>query len=144
MRAAFSSVFHKSGSTSILGKRDNAHNILVGMPSASAANAAAASFAALVAQLSYLSASDIELVRKAYRFADEAHLGQLRKDGQPYITHPIAVATQCTEWKPRPPVTRAPDWLQLLMPAYILNHDNCRANDPRHHYESGPFRRKVY
>ena len=99
MRAAFSSVFHKSGSTSIPGKRDNVHNILVGMPSASAANAAAASFAALVAQLSYLSASDIDLVRKAYRFADEAHLGQLRKDGQPYITHPIAVATQCTEWK---------------------------------------------
>ena len=99
MRAAFSSVFHKSGSPSLLGKRDNAHNILVGMPSASAANAAAASFAALVAQLSYLSASDIDLVRKAYRFADEAHLGQLRKDGQPYITHPIAVATQCTEWK---------------------------------------------
>ena len=83
----------------MLGKRDNAHNILVGMPSASAANAAAASFAALVAKLSYLSESDIDLVRKAYRFADEAHLGQLRKDGQPYITHPISVATQCTEWK---------------------------------------------
>ena len=99
MRAAFSSIFHKSGSTSIPGKRENAHNIQVGMPSASAANAAAASFAALVAQLSYLSAADIDLVRKAYRFADEAHLGQLRKNGEPYITHPIAVATQCTEWK---------------------------------------------
>ena len=99
MRAAFTSVFHNSAGTSKLGKRDNAHNILVGMPSASAANAAAASFAALVAKLSYLSASDIDLVRKAYRFADEAHLGQLRKDGQPYITHPISVATQCTEWK---------------------------------------------
>ena len=99
MRAAFSSDLHKSGSTSIPGKRENAHNILVAMPSASAANAAAASFAALVAKLSYLSASDIDLVRKAYRFADEAHLGQLRKDGQPYITHPISVATQCTEWK---------------------------------------------
>ena len=99
MRAAFSSLFHNSGSTSIPGKRDNAHNIQAGMPSASAANAAAASFAALVAQLGYLSAADIELVRKAYRFADEAHLGQLRKNGEPYITHPIAVATQCTEWK---------------------------------------------
>ena len=99
MRAAFSSIFNKSGSTSIPGKRENAHNIQVGMPSASAANAAAASFAALVAQLGYLSASDIEMVRKAYKFADEAHLGQLRKNGEPYITHPIAVATQCTEWK---------------------------------------------
>ena len=99
MRAAFSSIFNKSGSTSIPGKRENAHNIQAGMPSASAANAAAASFAALVAQLGYLSASDIEMVRKAYKFADEAHLGQLRKNGEPYITHPIAVAAQCTEWK---------------------------------------------
>jgi guanosine-3',5'-bis(diphosphate) 3'-pyrophosphohydrolase len=99
MRAAFSSIFQKSGSSSGSGKRDNAHNIQVGTPSASAANAAAASFAALVAQLGYLSASDIDQVRKAYRFADEAHLGQMRKNGEPYITHPIAVATQCTEWK---------------------------------------------
>ena len=99
MRAAFSSIFHKSGSTSIPGKRENAHNIQAGTPTASAANAAAASFAALVAQLDYLSASDIEMVRKAYRFADEGHLGQLRKNGEPYITHPIAVAAQCTEWK---------------------------------------------
>ena len=99
MRAAFSSIFHKSGSTSIPGKRDNAHNIQAGMPSASAANAAAASFAALVEQLGYLPASDVELVRKAYKFADEAHLGQMRKNGEPYITHPISVATQCTEWK---------------------------------------------
>ncbi len=64
-----------------------------------AANAAAASFAALTAKLDYLSPADIDLVRRAYRFADEAHLGQLRKSGEPYITHPIAVASQCTEWK---------------------------------------------
>ena len=66
---------------------------------AAAANAAAASFAALTARLDYLDAHDVELVRRAYRFADEAHLGQLRKSGEPYITHPIAVAVQCTEWK---------------------------------------------
>ena len=64
-----------------------------------AANAAAASFAALTDRLGYLGAPDIDLVRKAYRFADEAHLGQLRKNGEPYITHPIAVAAQCAEWK---------------------------------------------
>ena len=62
-------------------------------------NAAAASFAALTARLDYLSPSDIEQVRLAYRFADEGHLGQLRKNGEPYITHPIAVAAQCAEWK---------------------------------------------
>ena len=64
-----------------------------------AANAAAASFAALMEKLSYLSADDIDSVRKAYRFADEAHLGQMRGNGEPYITHPIAVASQCAEWK---------------------------------------------
>jgi GTP pyrophosphokinase len=62
-------------------------------------NAAAASFAGLTAKLDYLSAQDIEQVRLAYRFADEAHLGQLRNNGEPYITHPIAVAAQCAEWK---------------------------------------------
>jgi GTP diphosphokinase / guanosine-3',5'-bis(diphosphate) 3'-diphosphatase len=64
-----------------------------------AANAAAASFAALMEKLSYLATEDIESVRKAYRFADEAHLGQMRANGEPYITHPIAVASQCAEWK---------------------------------------------
>ncbi|MCW5653343.1 MAG: bifunctional (p)ppGpp synthetase/guanosine-3',5'-bis(diphosphate) 3'-pyrophosphohydrolase [Hydrogenophaga sp.] len=64
-----------------------------------AASAAAASFAALLGKLDYLGAADIESIRQAYRFADEAHLGQLRKNGDPYITHPIAVAAQCAEWK---------------------------------------------
>ena len=64
-----------------------------------AANAAAASFAALEAKLDYLDAADIDLVRRAYRFADTAHLGQMRHSGEPYITHPIAVAAQVAEWK---------------------------------------------
>jgi guanosine-3',5'-bis(diphosphate) 3'-pyrophosphohydrolase len=64
-----------------------------------AANAAAASFACLTDKLDYLSEADLELVRLAYRFADQAHLGQLRNSGEPYITHPIAVAAQCAEWK---------------------------------------------
>jgi GTP pyrophosphokinase len=67
--------------------------------SAAVANAASASFAGLTARLDYLSASDGEQVRAAYRFADQAHLGQMRNNGEPYITHPIAVAVQCTEWK---------------------------------------------
>lgn len=66
---------------------------------AAAANAAAASFAALTASLDYLDAAGIEQVRQAYRFADEAHLGQIRNSGEPYITHPIAVAAQCAAWK---------------------------------------------
>src|SRR3990167_1109694 len=69
------------------------------LPSPAAANAAAASFAALTARLDYLDAGEVEQVRKAYRFADTAHLGQIRASGEPYITHPIAVAAQCAEGK---------------------------------------------
>jgi GTP diphosphokinase / guanosine-3',5'-bis(diphosphate) 3'-diphosphatase len=67
--------------------------------SAAESNAAAASFARLTTKLDYLSASELASVRLAYRFSDEAHLGQLRNSGEPYITHPIAVAAQCAEWK---------------------------------------------
>ncbi|TXT40218.1 MAG: GTP pyrophosphokinase [Comamonadaceae bacterium] len=67
--------------------------------SAAEANAASASFARLTSKLDYLSSEDLSQVRLAYRFADEAHLGQLRNSGEPYITHPIAVAAQCAEWK---------------------------------------------
>jgi guanosine-3',5'-bis(diphosphate) 3'-pyrophosphohydrolase len=38
-------------------------------------------------------------VREAYKFADAAHLGQFRASGQPYITHPIAVAGLCADWR---------------------------------------------
>ncbi|WP_436024056.1 RelA/SpoT family protein [Rhizobacter sp. LjRoot28] len=68
------------------------------MPAA-ATDAAAASFAALTHKLDYLEPHDIKRVRDAYRFADEAHLGQFRASGEPYITHPIAVAGLCADWK---------------------------------------------
>ena len=68
-------------------------------PTPAAANAAAASFAVLTAKLDYMTKAEIDNVRSAYKFADEAHLGQLRNSGEPYITHPIAVAQQCAEWK---------------------------------------------
>jgi GTP diphosphokinase / guanosine-3',5'-bis(diphosphate) 3'-diphosphatase len=61
--------------------------------------AEADSFAALTDKLSYLSKADLKLVREAYKFADEAHLGQFRASGLPYITHPIAVAGLCADWK---------------------------------------------
>ncbi len=59
----------------------------------------ASSFAALLDKLSYLSKADLKQVREAFKFADEAHLGQFRASGQPYITHPIAVAGLVADWK---------------------------------------------
>ena len=40
----------------------------------------------------YLPADRLEEVRQAYEFAAECHDGQLRLSGEPYITHPVAVA----------------------------------------------------
>lgn len=48
---------------------------------------------------SYLGEEDQRRIRDAYRFGDEAHLGQFRSSGEPYISHPIAVAEICAGWK---------------------------------------------
>lgn len=47
----------------------------------------------------YLDDTEVERVREAYKLADEAHLGQFRSSGEPYITHPIAVTEICAGWK---------------------------------------------
>jgi len=41
---------------------------------------------------SYLDESQVESIQQAYIFARDAHEGQLRSSGDPYITHPVAVA----------------------------------------------------
>jgi len=40
----------------------------------------------------YLSPAQVERVREAYEFGAEKHRGQKRVSGEPYITHPVAVA----------------------------------------------------
>ena len=40
----------------------------------------------------YHPSTDISLIRKAYRIASDAHKGQARKSGEPYIIHPLCVA----------------------------------------------------
>lgn len=41
----------------------------------------------------YLDPDQINLVRRAYFYAEQAHDGQRRKSGEPYVTHPLAVAS---------------------------------------------------
>jgi len=41
---------------------------------------------------SYSTEAGVDFVQRAYAYAEEAHRGQLRKSGAPYITHPVAVA----------------------------------------------------
>ena len=40
----------------------------------------------------YHPSTDISMIEKAYRVASEAHEGQKRKSGEPYIIHPLCVA----------------------------------------------------
>jgi GTP pyrophosphokinase/guanosine-3',5'-bis(diphosphate) 3'-pyrophosphohydrolase len=69
------------------------------LPVASSAATEVSTFAALSEKLTYLGKADLKTIRDAYKFADEAHLGQFRASGEPYITHPIAVAGLVADWK---------------------------------------------
>ena len=41
---------------------------------------------------SFLEPEQVRLVKRAYYFAEQAHDGQFRRSGEPYVTHPLAVA----------------------------------------------------
>jgi GTP diphosphokinase / guanosine-3',5'-bis(diphosphate) 3'-diphosphatase len=41
--------------------------------------------------------ADLKILQKAYDIAEEHHRGQLRKSGDPFITHPLAVSTILAE-----------------------------------------------
>lgn len=53
----------------------------------------------LLSKLSYLKPDEIAQIKKAFQFSDAAHLGQYRHSGEPYITHPVAVAELCATWR---------------------------------------------
>ena len=52
----------------------------------------------LSAALAYPKPEDIAQIEAAYEVARAAHAGQYRKSGEPYITHPLAVARILAEW----------------------------------------------
>jgi len=45
----------------------------------------------------YLAPEQTAMVRRAYYYAEQAHYGQLRRSGDPYVTHPLAVASILAE-----------------------------------------------
>jgi GTP pyrophosphokinase len=47
----------------------------------------------------YLGQPDVALVERAFDFSESAHRGQFRKSGEPYITHPLAVASILSQWR---------------------------------------------
>ena len=48
---------------------------------------------------SYLTKEQVGLLKQAYVVARDAHEGQMRSSGEPYITHPVAVATILAEMR---------------------------------------------
>ncbi len=53
-----------------------------------------------LAQLSsYLKPEDVDQIAAAYHFSAHAHLGQFRTSGEPYISHPLAVAETLAHWR---------------------------------------------
>ena len=46
----------------------------------------------------YLKPKDVARLAEAYRFSEAAHAGQTRQSGDPYISHPLAVAGILAEW----------------------------------------------
>ena len=55
-------------------------------------------FQVFIDSLNYLKTEEIQLIREAYLFSEAAHRGQIRLSGEPYITHPLAVAGALAEW----------------------------------------------
>ena len=55
-------------------------------------------FAVLASHLDYLSPDDLALVQSAFETSRDAHAGQFRKSGEPYISHPLAVAENLALW----------------------------------------------
>ncbi len=53
----------------------------------------------LAQALAYLKPGDLSCVEDAYRLADQAHAGQFRSSGDPYISHPVAVAEILSHWQ---------------------------------------------
>ncbi|HZE59197.1 MAG TPA: bifunctional (p)ppGpp synthetase/guanosine-3',5'-bis(diphosphate) 3'-pyrophosphohydrolase [Burkholderiales bacterium] len=46
----------------------------------------------------YLKPKDVSRLEEAYRFSEAAHAGQTRQSGEPYISHPLAVAEILADW----------------------------------------------
>src|SRR3954447_18416693 len=50
------------------------------------------------ARFGYLKPKDVARLAEAYRFSEAAHAGQVRQSGDPYISHPLAVAEILADW----------------------------------------------
>ena len=46
----------------------------------------------LLEEISKYNSEEVEIIKKAYEYANQLHEGQTRQSGEPYISHPLNVA----------------------------------------------------
>ncbi len=70
--------------------------------------------------------ADLEAIRKAFRFAKEAHEGQTRKSGMPYFSHVLAVAYILLDIKPGTTTLQAALLHDVLEDTSVTREDLAR------------------
>jgi len=74
----------------------------------------------------YLTESEVAQIEKAYQLAEFAHRTQLRQSGEPYITHPVAVAELLADMRMDPPTIMAAI-LHDVVEDTTISHDDLVA-----------------
>lgn len=75
--------------------------------------------------LTYMNSEHVKFVNKAYKYAEEAHSGQMRKSGEEYIIHPIQVAGILAEIN-MDPVTVATGFLHDVIEDTERTYDDIK------------------
>lgn len=71
----------------------------------------------------YLDSKQIAAIENAYLFAKKAHEGQLRYTGEPYITHPLAVALILAQMRMDPQTIMASIMHDVIEDTYVEKED---------------------
>jgi GTP diphosphokinase / guanosine-3',5'-bis(diphosphate) 3'-diphosphatase len=71
----------------------------------------------------YLKPDDITQLESAYHFSESAHLGQFRDSGEPYISHPLAVAGILAQWHLDPQALTAALLHDVMEDTAVTKHD---------------------
>jgi guanosine-3',5'-bis(diphosphate) 3'-pyrophosphohydrolase len=67
----------------------------------------------------YLNDTEINVIEQSFLLAKEAHTGQKRHTGEPYITHPVAVATILAEMRMDPATIMAAIMHDVIEDTYV-------------------------
>ncbi|MGH8744650.1 MAG: RelA/SpoT family protein [Burkholderiales bacterium] len=73
----------------------------------------------------YLKSEDVAQLESAYHFSESAHHGQFRKSGDPYISHPIAVANILAQWHLDPQALTAALLHDVMEDTHVTKDEIC-------------------